>query len=150
MLKGYETAECEDEGQSRTHLVGVEGEDSVQILHQLLESGSMGWDSVPAVFHHHVPGKVRRGVRLSRTLIGFVCPSDLRLELTRELFKFFLMKNIQRWKAETLHSIFFDFYRSLNCHIFYSVLWEIYSTEELRIRVVCCLFCLKKYWLSIS
>lgn len=38
-----------------SHLVGTEGEDAIQILHELLEGGSLGGDGVPAVFHHHVP-----------------------------------------------------------------------------------------------
>lgn len=44
------------EHKGSTHLVGAEGEDAIQILHELLEGGSLGGDGVPAVFHHHVPG----------------------------------------------------------------------------------------------
>lgn len=43
-------------------------------------------------------------MRLSRTLNGFVCPSDLRLELTRELFKFFF--NEKHSKMESRNSAF--------------------------------------------
>lgn len=38
-----------------THLVGRHGQTAVQILHQLLEGGSLGGDGLPAVPHHHVP-----------------------------------------------------------------------------------------------
>ncbi|TNN40508.1 hypothetical protein EYF80_049328 [Liparis tanakae] len=37
------------------HLVGVEGQDAVQVLDELLEGRPVGGDGVPAVFHHHVP-----------------------------------------------------------------------------------------------
>lgn len=38
------------------HLIGGQGKDAVQVLHQLFEGGSVGGDGVPTVFHHHVPG----------------------------------------------------------------------------------------------
>lgn len=48
-----------------SYLVGGHGHDPVQVLHQLLEGGSLGWDGVPAIPHHHVPaGRGRRGMSI--------------------------------------------------------------------------------------
>lgn len=51
--------EVEVEVEVETHLVGRHGQAAVQVLHQLLEGGSLGGDGVPAVPHHHVPAQVR-------------------------------------------------------------------------------------------
>lgn len=44
-----------------SYLVGGHGHDPVQVLHQLLEGGSLGRDGVPAIPHHHVPARAGGG-----------------------------------------------------------------------------------------
>lgn len=50
-----------------SYLVGGHGHDPIQVFHQLLESGSLGGDGVPAIPHHHVPGRAEGRRGLSRS-----------------------------------------------------------------------------------
>lgn len=52
------TTSCDEE--TRTNLVGRHGQTAIQILHQLLERGSLRGHGVPAVPHHHVPAQKAR------------------------------------------------------------------------------------------